>query len=375
MRVLFLHLDSFGRHGGIAKFNRDLLSAIASHPACREVVAIPRYLPRPPEPIPAKVRFDTGGLGGKLRYLLRCLGYAIGGGRFDLILCGHVNLLPFAALWQPATGRWPTLFIHGIEVWQRPGNPLVARIAAKVDRYVSVSDLTRRRFAEWAGVPEAAGSVLPNGVDFGRFSPGPPAAALAVRLGVVGKRVILTLGRLDERERTKGVNEVLDALPAVAEQVANIVYVVAGDGSDRRRLERRATAPGLKDRVIFLGLVDEAEKPDLYRLADVFALPSRGEGFGIVLLEAMACGTPVVASRLDAGREALLDGALGILVDPSQPSTVREGILTALARPRGARPAGLERFSADAFERRTHRLLDRLMAGATPIGPLDDVVP
>lgn len=365
MRVLFLHLDSFGGHGGIAKFNRDLIAAIAAHPRCREVVALPRYLLRQPEPIPPKVRFDTGGLGGKLRYLLRCLGWAVGGGRFDLVICGHVNLLPYAAIWRPIVDRWPTLVIHGIEAWQPVANPLAVRIARRLDRFVAVSELTRRRFAAWSGVPEGAGAVLPNCVDLARFSPGPPRSDLARRHGLAGKRVILTLGRLDARERTKGIDEMLDALPALATSVPDLVYVVAGDGSDRKRLEARASAPELAGRVVFLGHVAEADKADVYRLADVFALPSRGEGFGIVLLEAMACGVPVVASRLDAGREALADGALGILVDPTDAASVRDGILAALQRPRGV-PAGLDRFSDRAFERRVHRLLDRLVAGDGP---------
>jgi glycosyltransferase involved in cell wall biosynthesis len=373
MRVLFLHLDSFGGHGGIAKFNRDLIAAMATHPLCREVVALPRYLLRQPEPIPPRVRFDRGGLGGKSSYLLRCLGWAVGGGRFDLVICGHVNLLPYAAIWRPIVGRWATLVTHGIEAWQPAANPAAVRIAHRLDRFVAVSDLTRRRFAAWSGVPESAGAVLPNCVDLSRFSPGPPRSDLASRLGLTGKRVILTLGRLEARERTKGIDEVLDVLPDLATSVPNLVYAVAGDGSDRKRLEARAAAPELAGRVVFLGHVPEEEKADVYRLADVFALPSRGEGFGIVLLEAMACGVPVVASRLDAGREALANGTLGSLVDPTDAASVRDGILAALGRPRGV-PKGLDRFSDRAFERRVHRLLGRLFADDGPIGPLDDVV-
>jgi glycosyltransferase involved in cell wall biosynthesis len=373
MRVLFLHLDSFGGQGGIAKFNRDLLTAIGTYPACHEVVALPRYVFHAPGPLPGKVKFDTGGRGGKLAYLLRCLGYAIGGGRFDLVLCGHVNLLPYAAIWQPLTGRWPVLFIHGIEAWRPVSNPLATRIARKLDRIVSVSELTARRFGEWAGVGKALATQLPNCVDLDRFTPGPRPPRLVERHGLAGKRVILTLGRLEARERTKGIDEVLDALPAIAQRVPNVVYLVAGDGSDRKRLEARAKAPGLEGRVAFLGQIDEEEKVDLYRLADAFALPSRGEGFGIVLLEAMACGIPVVASRVDAGCEALRGGALGILVEPADRASVRDGILAALERPRGV-PSGLERFSARAFERRVHRLLDRLAANDGPIGPLDDVI-
>ena len=76
---------------------------------------------------------------------------------------------------------------------------------------------------------------------------------------------------------------------------------------------------GLSDRVIFTGYIPESEKIAHYNLADVYVMPSTGEGFGIVLLEAVACGVPVVGSRVDGSREALLDGQLGRLVDPGNP--------------------------------------------------------
>ena len=90
-------------------------------------------------------------------------------------------------------------------------------------------------------------------------------------------------------------------------------------------------------------------------------MPSRGEGFGIVFLEAMACGVPVLASRRDGGREALLDGKLGLLVDPEDPTSVAAGIRDVLRRPKG-RPEGLDYFSVDANRTRIAKLLDEIAA-------------
>jgi glycosyltransferase involved in cell wall biosynthesis len=112
--------------------------------------------------------------------------------------------------------------------------------------------------------------------------------------------------------------------------------------------------------VVFTGYVPEWEKSDLYRLADAYVMPSRGEGFGIVLLESMACGTPVVASRVDGGCEALRDGELGVLVDPADSTDIRQGVLKALKRPRLI-PVGLEGFSFDRFVARVGMLLDRVL--------------
>jgi glycosyltransferase involved in cell wall biosynthesis len=85
---------------------------------------------------------------------------------------------------------------------------------------------------------------------------------------------------------------------------------------DRRCLQEKARSLGVHGRVVFAGYVPESEKADHYRLADAYVMPGRGEGFGIVYLEALACGVPVVASEVDGSREAVREGALGILVDP-----------------------------------------------------------
>src|SRR5581483_442399 len=120
---------------------------------------------------------------------------------------------------------------------------------------------------------------------------------------------------------------------------------VVGDGNDRARLEAKAAQLGLSDRVVFAGYVPDEEKAAHYRLADAFVMPGRGEGFGIVYLEAMACGVPVVASKRDASREVVRDGELGIVVDPDAPGELRAGILAVLRCPKGTVPAGLSYFS------------------------------
>jgi phosphatidylinositol alpha-1,6-mannosyltransferase len=115
--------------------------------------------------------------------------------------------------------------------------------------------------------------------------------------------------------------------------VPNIAYLIVGDGTDHHRLEEKARSLGVHERVVFAGYIPEREKADHYRLADAYVMPGRGEGFGIVYLEALACGVPVVASKLDGSREAVRDGALGILVDPNDAEGIKRGILEALARP------------------------------------------
>ena len=131
----------------------------------------------------------------------------------------------------------------------------------------------------------------------------------------------------------------------------NAVLLFVGDGSDRDRLQQKAAQAGMRDRVIFTGRVSDDDKADLFRMADAYVMPSRGEGFGFVVLEAMACGVPVVVSSLDGTREAVLNGELGAVVDPDNPDALRAAILSALAAPHKV-PEGLSYFAFPKFEAR-----------------------
>lgn len=358
MRVLVLTTDAFGVRGGIAQYNRDFLTSLCSHPRCQEVVVIPRYAPGPLGVLPRKLRFVTRGLNSKLKYAETVFLEVVGNATFDLVVCGHINLLPFtyfASRWHHAP---LVLMIYGIDAWQPHRSLLINALAKKAGSVVSISKITLDKFLAWSASRESSHHVIPNAIDLDRFKPGQKSQALVEKYRLSGKRVLVTLGRLSANERYKGVDEVLDLLPSLQPEAPDVAYLVMGDGDDRGRLEEKARRLGVATQVVFTGYIAEEEKLAHYRLADVYVMPSRGEGFGFVFLEAMALGIPVVASKVDGGREALRDGLLGVLVDPDRPDEVRRGIQTALHRPWGAVPEGLEYFSYDNFERRVHRFLD-----------------
>jgi phosphatidyl-myo-inositol dimannoside synthase len=360
MRILVLLHEAFGGRGGIAKFNRDLLTALCAHPEIREVVAIPRLVTEALGPLPEKLRYPTGGVSGKASWFLRVGAAVVLRPRFDLVLCGHMNLLPAAFAARPLPNVPLGLIVHGIEAWHRTGRKVTDRLAGRIDFLVSVSAVTRSRFLSWSRAGDVPTFILPNTIDTGHFTPGPADPALVQRWGLTGRRVLLTLARLEARERYKGIDEILDVLPSLTAECPDLVYVIAGDGSDRPRLEAKAASLGLTDRVVFTGYVPESEKRDLYRAAHVFAMPGHGEGFGIVFLEAMACGIPVVASMMDGSREAVRDGALGLVVDPTDPAAVRAGIIAALKMPRGIVPEGLREFDLAHFNSRVHGIVDHV---------------
>src|SRR5207253_6172614 len=190
-----------------------------------------------------------------------------------------------------------------------------------------------------------------------RYEMRPRNAALAARWGLDSARVLLTLGRIVAAERYKGFDEVIEVLPSLP---SDVVYLAAGSGSDLPRLVEKARALGVAERVVFTGHIDEREKTDVYNLADVYVMPSRGEGFGFVFLEALACGVPCIGSRHDGGREALRDGELGLLVDPSSLAEIRTAILDVLAEGRREVPTALAHFAFANFQSRVHSTLDEL---------------
>jgi len=338
MNILFLVTDAYGGYGGIALFNRELCAAL-DHV---NITVIPRVVRGAIQDPPPHVTFVAAAAESPVAYL-RAVAEARRA-KPDLVICGHINLLPVAF------GK-PLLVVHGIEAWKQRRAPL-----AQCRGIVSVSAVTRDRLAGWSGY-EGRALVLPNAVHLEQYGVRPKRPDLIARYRLEGKRVLLTVGRLEAAERSKGFDEVLSVLRDLPEDV---VYMIAGGGNDATRLQLRARELGVASRVVFTGLFGDDEKTDLYNLADVYVMPSRGEGFGFVFLEAMACGVTAIASKLDGGREALLDGQLGLLVDPTNPAEIRAAILETLERGTRGVPPALGYFSFENFAQRSREILEQV---------------
>lgn len=364
-RILFLVSDAYGGHGGIARFNCDLSNALAASPALERLTILPRRVPHPVSSLPART-VQHAAPAGKLGFALASALEAMKG--YDLIICGHINLLPVAALAKRLAqhrGRLPRLVmvIHGVDAW----TPVRVSNLGAVDFVLSVSQFTLDAFRSWHDIPSDRCFVLPNTTDTATFVPGPRSARLERRYGLGGATTIMGFARLQADERQKGFDEMLAALPQLIPHYPRLKYLICGDGTDRPRLEAEALRLGLADRVVFAGYVPEAEKVDHYRLADAFVLCGRQEGFGIVLLEAMGCGVPVVASRIDGSREAVLDGTLGELADPGDIADLADAVGRALARQCPFVPPGLaDAFGQQAFRSRALALLDTWLSTARP---------
>lgn len=357
MKILLVTTDAYGCNGGIAQYNRDLVESLASIPATQSVTVLARNLHTALPPLPDRVRFLPAATHGTAAFLWTC--FQDGLARQDLVICGHLNLLPVAAALAARSDCPLVLMVYGIEVWTRPANPLTRWLANRADAVWSISDYTRRRMASWLSVPEERYALLPNAIRLEHYGMAKVAPEVAHRYRGNATHLLLTLGRLAASERYKGIDEILDALPVLLERYPRLRYVVAGDGDDRPRLEQKAHDLGISEHVLFTGFVREEEKADLYRLADVFAMPGRGEGFGFVFLEAMACGTPVVASTLDGSYEAVRGGQIGLAVNPDDVRSLQAALVKALSQPRDI-PAGLAHFSFPNFSSRVAAALSRL---------------
>jgi glycosyltransferase involved in cell wall biosynthesis len=352
MKILLLCTDSYGGYGGIALYNRDLAEALAARSDVEEVIVVPRVVRSEVRGVPPKVTFHAGAAKGPAQYLRAVM--RARSAKPDLVICGHMNLLPVAC----TLTRRPLLMVYGIEAWKHSRSALVNRLLHRTRAIISISEITRDRLLAWSGY-RGATYLLPNAIHAENYGVRAKRADLVARYRLEGKRVLLTVGRLAEEERYKGFDEVIEILRDLPEDV---VYMIAGGGNDAVRLQQKAAHLGLGNRVVFTGLFSEEEKPDLYALADVYVMPSRGEGFGYVFLEALASGVPAIGSKHDGGREALLDGQLGLLVDPANPAEIAAAVQEVLEAPSRVIAPLLDYFSFQNFEARLKVIVDEVRA-------------
>lgn len=281
--------------------------------------------------------------------------------RVDLALIGHVNYAPVGLLLKRLR---PSLrygvMVHGVEAWSRL--PRIRRTALRnADFVMSVSEYTKREVVEANGVNPERVYLLPNALAWDSSETGrsdQPDAA--------GKRPtrLLSVCRLDAREQYKGIDTVIKALPAVRARVPNLEYVVVGSGSDLERHKKIAADLGVTDCVKFLGSVDERALRAAYESCDVFVLPSAGEGFGIVFLEAMHYRKPIVAANSGAAPEVVKDGETGVLVEAGNVEQLAAAMIAlAVNQPERERmgQAGYKRlqenFTFDHFKQRLHEIV------------------
>lgn len=357
-RLHLLMLTVFRATGGIEKFNRALMYALGRLSQKQKLECVfagmydtqvdKRYLP--------KGTF-VAGKGKRVRFVwqqwLRAL-------RSDELVLGHLNLAPvgLAFKWLYPRKRL-TVICHGIEVFT-PVHGFRKQVLQKADRILAVSKFTKDQLIQLQKIAEAKITVFPNTLDpfFALPNRFEKPAYLMQRYGLDANiPLIFTLTRLNSAEGYKGYDKVLQALALLRKEGITIHYILAGkaDDAERLRMEALRQQLGLQQQVIMPGFIADDEVTDYYLLADAYVMPSEGEGFGIVFLEAMACGLPVIAGNKDGSTEALQHGELGTLVDPDDVPALAASIRNVLQQPRQPeklQASMLAHFSFARFEDR-----------------------
>lgn len=327
--ILFLFPDVFSRPGGIQWYSRKFLQA--AHETRGEMTHLVLLLydrSVPPHFLWEGTQYYCCGSSmkfwAKIRFVVQSV-FLTCFRRPAFIICGHLHFAPLCWLIWRLTGIEYVLILHGVEAWKATGT--LRRWG--IDRakwIIAVSSFTAQRVAEWArGIAERT-VVIHDPFDGERFIPKGRPIHLLRDLHLTDEKVLLTVARLRADERYKGVDRVIESIPLVLREIPRIRYVVVGEGDDLPRLRRMVEARQLGRHVTFVGSVDDTLLVDYYCLCDVFVMPSTGEGFGVVFLEALACGKPVIAGNRDGSRDALLGGKLGLLVDPDNVRELADGI-------------------------------------------------
>jgi phosphatidylinositol alpha-1,6-mannosyltransferase len=302
----------------------------------------------------------TACAGRRMEYVLRVQGRAL---LADAVLYDSLSMAR-AHFMGPARRRPALAWMHGIEVWEdaRPAHIAVAR---RMDVLITNSDFTRRRAAALhAGLDRARVCWLGTESDavphIGQRPGGPPAA--------------LILSRIDERSY-KGHHELIAAWPAVVQQVPGARLLIAGTGPGLEEIRRLAHSSPAAAGIELIGFVPAEQLAALWARTSVFAMPSRGEGFGLVYIEAMRHGLPVIASKQDAGQEVNVDGETGFNVDLERPTELVEALVVLLRDRHRAQTLGgagqqrwRQHFTWGAFRSRFRAMLAE---GIVPLTQID----
>ncbi|OFW30391.1 MAG: hypothetical protein A3G76_03365 [Acidobacteria bacterium RIFCSPLOWO2_12_FULL_65_11] len=297
--------------GGVQRLGREVVGALADGTAPPEVWSL---LDRDSS-AHANLYLAAG---SRVRLGLRALARAIASCRDLRVVVMHVHLAPIA-LPMLLRGAQVSVFVNGVEAW-RALPPIERWVVERCDRVIAISHYTARRFRQanpWCDARRV--EVCWLGV----------SAAPLVPLAPLEPLLVLMVSRMSREDRYKGHELLIRAWSEVRTRVPQAELVLIGDGDDRSRLEAIASEAGVAGAVRFLGSVGEEELAAWYRRCSIFVLPSEGEGFGLVLLEAMRAGKACVTGP-GAPAEVVEDGVTGFVVSLQEPQPLTDAVLRLL---------------------------------------------
>jgi len=311
---IFVFIEIFACEGGIQSYVKDIFQAYLELNAGQNAeVFVLRDSPNCANPFESEsLKFhyfknnspQIGRIsmaGALLKFLLQK--------RPQHVFCGHIKLAALIQTLCQPLGIPYTVLTYGKEVWE-PLKNQERRALATASEIWTISRYSRDRACAANGIDPNKVKMLPCAIDGEKFTPGSKQPELVQKYGLTDAKVLMTVARLWSGDIYKGVDVTIRALPKIAQVFPEVKYLVIGRGDDQPRLAQLAKDLGVSDRVVFAGFVPTEDLIAHYRLADAYIMPSQ-EGFGIVYLEAMACGVPVLSGDADGSADPLQDGKLG----------------------------------------------------------------
>lgn len=339
MKVLIVAHTSFNQIGGHERYTHQLANAMATSLGRRNVILWPIEQKIPLKKIDKQAYSIVHPVFYKNIWLRKFIHRYLLLKGITHIIADAAHLSPYVNKLANCFGRSYSVTTHGIEVW---GQLLygVRESLLNAHLVLTVSKFTKNKLLENGINPEKI-RILTNHVDTDIFYPDCEGASrLSNKYTLHGKKVILTVCRLDDKEGYKGYDRVIRSMPVILSEIPNAVYIIVGEGPDRKRIEQMINEMNLSKKIILPGRVpDDDLLRAYYSACDVFVMPSqtvisdkicKGEGFGIVYIEANACGKPVVAGNGGGETDAVIDGVTGMLVNPMNVKDIARAIIRLL---------------------------------------------
>lgn len=329
--VILFTLQTFSATGGIQKMTRTLGHSL--HRAAlknnwnfelwsaydKQDDLMAQYLP--------STNFKGFGV-NRAGFVLETIGHST---KPHVAILSHINLAIIGLLIKlinPKCRLW--LVAHGIEVW-RPLSFFKRIMLKRCDSVICVSNYTKQQMIGRHNLDAGKCIVLNNAIDPFMRLPNTftKPQSLLQRYGLHDNDLILfSLTRLASTEQYKGYDQVISVLGSLKSKFPQIKYMLSGkyDRQEYIRIKKLIAAHDVSEQVILTGFIDEAELTDHFLLADLFVLPSKKEGFGIVFIEALACGLPVICGDVDGSIDAIRNGELGEAIDPDNLTELNNAI-------------------------------------------------
>lgn len=367
-KILFSYLTSFSGFGGIEKFNKAFIKALSEtdHTDCTffsvyDTDFNKQYL--------SNGKFKTA-KGSKLKFVFWSFFNAL---KSDIFFLGHINLSITAVLTKLFSPQTKLIVItHGIDIWSDLSF-IKKHALKKADKIIAVSNFTKQKIISEHKIRKNKIVVFPNTIDpfFPLTKTFEKPQYLLKRYEINSERpVILTVARLSAQEGYKGYDNVLKTLPKLLEKYPNLLYLIVGkyDIKEKQRLDKIINKLKINKHVLFTGFIEESELTDHFRLGNVFIMPSENEGFGIVFIEALVCGLPVIAGNIDGSVDALDNGNFGTLVNPENIEIIESSLATILKKSFSENNATklnrqkkvLEKFGFSQYKKNLNFLLNNL---------------